>query len=154
MYRCIDTGNLYLIETLASGEVSMRMMVVSESIELMSPTKPCFQGPTKPCFQVNMVNLVEEYMKNANTEDIKIFNDMYHPDRNGWFLKEPQYNLNMIKNNNYINPIDNASNFNVSVETSIQPNFYVAGNDPNCSNDLKNFDVTSYTSYDNASIVI
>ena len=83
MYRCVDTGNLYLIETLASGEVSMRMMVVSESIELMSPTKPCFQGPTKPCFQVNMVNLVEEYMKNANTEDIKIFNDMYHPDRNG-----------------------------------------------------------------------
>ena len=60
----------------------------------------------------------------------------------------------MIKNNNYINPIDNASNFNVSVETSIQPNFYVAGNDPNCSNDLKKFDVTSYTSYDNASIVI
>ena len=75
MYRCVDTGNLYLIETLASGEVSMRMMVVSETIELMSPTKPCFQ--------VNMVNLVEEYMKNANTEDIKIFNDMYHPDRNG-----------------------------------------------------------------------
>ena len=121
-------------------------MVVSESNELMEPTKPCFQ--------VNMVNLVEDYMKNANAEDIKIFNDMYHPDQNGWFLKEPQYNLHMIKFNNYITPIDTASNFNVSVETSIQPNFYVAGNDPETSNDLKNFDVTSYPSYDNASIVI
>ena len=75
MYRCVDTGNLYLIETLASGEVSMRMMVVSESIELMEPTKPCFQ--------VNMTTLIGEYMKNANAEDTKIFNQLYHPNQNG-----------------------------------------------------------------------
>lgn len=47
----------------------------------------------------------------------------------------------MIKMNNYITPINNASNFNVSIETSIQPNFYVTGNDPVKSNDLKNFSV-------------
>lgn len=75
MYRCVDTGNLYLIETLASGEINMRMMVVNESIELMKPTKPCFQ--------LNMTNLIEEYIKNPDTEYSKIFNDLYYPKQNG-----------------------------------------------------------------------
>jgi hypothetical protein len=75
IYRCSSTCNMYLVEQSHLGDYSIRMLVVSESNELMKPVEPCVQNGIRKMF--------DEMLKGSTDKHIKgIYTTMYHPNQN------------------------------------------------------------------------